>query len=284
MTIVVNEAEDIVNQLTEAPRSRCGISWAAVLAGAVVTAALTLLLLSLGVGLGMSVVSPWSGSGVSATTFKIGTGIYLIVIAMIASGLGGHITGRLRHRYSGIHDNEVYFRDTANGFVAWAVATVVGAAFLASAANGAIGMTTSAAAHTGSSAQAMPYVDRLLRVDSTKTAAQPVTSGSERGSRAELERLLGASLRDHKDMAPDDRTYVTQVVMRQTGLNQAEAQKRVEDVSNTAKADIDAARKSALQLSLWLAASLFLGAFASAIAAAEAGAFRDRNWGVRTTA
>jgi hypothetical protein len=283
MTIVVNEAEGIVNQMTDVVAPQSGISWAAVLAGAAVTAALTLLLLSLGVGLGMSVVSPWSGAGVSATTFKIGTGLYLIVVAMIASALGGHITGRLRHRYSGIHDNEVYFRDTANGFVAWAVATVVGAAFLASAASGAAGMVASATVHAGPNAQAMPYVDRLLRVDPTATAGQPLP-GSEQESRAELGRLLGPSLRDRKDMTANDRTYVTQVVMRRTGLNQADAQKRVEEVSNQAKADIDAARKSALQFSLWLAASLFLGAFASAIAAAEAGGFRDRNWGMRTTA
>jgi hypothetical protein len=78
--------------------SVAGVSWAAVAAGAIASCALTLVLLSFGIGLGLSVVSPWSGSGVSSPTFKIGTGLYLIVIAMLASSIGGYIAGRLRSR------------------------------------------------------------------------------------------------------------------------------------------------------------------------------------------
>jgi hypothetical protein len=66
----------------------------------------------------LSVVSPWAGAGVSATTFKIGIGLYLIVIAMLSSSIGGYIAGRLRTRRIGVHSDEVYFRDTAHGFVA----------------------------------------------------------------------------------------------------------------------------------------------------------------------
>ena len=73
--------------------SVAGVSWAAVAAGAVVSCALTLVVLAFGIGLGLSVVSPWGGSGVSATTFKIGTGLYLVVIAMLSSSIGGYIAG-----------------------------------------------------------------------------------------------------------------------------------------------------------------------------------------------
>src|SRR5579859_5325473 len=110
--------------------SVAGVSWAAIAAGAVVTYALTLVLLAFGVGLGLSVVSPWSGAGVGANTFKIGTGLYLIVIAMLSSSIGGYIAGRLRSRWVGVHTDEVYFRDTAHGFVAWAFASVIGAVML----------------------------------------------------------------------------------------------------------------------------------------------------------
>jgi membrane protein DedA with SNARE-associated domain len=96
--------------------SIAGVSWPAVAAGAVVSCALTLALLVFGTGLGLSVVSPWAGAGVSATTFKIGTGLYLVVIAMLASSIGGYIAGRLRTRWIGVHSDEVYFRDTAHGF------------------------------------------------------------------------------------------------------------------------------------------------------------------------
>src|SRR5207237_9597107 len=67
-----------------------GVSWGAVLAGAVASCAVTLFLLALGTGLGLSAVSPWGNSGVSATTFKIGTGLYFIVMAMISSAIGGY--------------------------------------------------------------------------------------------------------------------------------------------------------------------------------------------------
>src|SRR6202046_1584436 len=116
-----------------------GISWASVTAGAVVSCALTFVLLAFGVGLGLSVVSPWAGAGVSATTFKIGTGLYLIVIAMMSSSVGGYIAGRLRTRWIGVHSDEVYFRDTAHGFIAWAFASVLGVLLLASPASHLVG-------------------------------------------------------------------------------------------------------------------------------------------------
>ena len=78
--------------------SVAGVSLAAVAAGAIVSCALTIVLIAFGIGLGLSVVSPWAGSGVSASTFKIGTGLYLVVIAMMSSSIGGYIAGRLRSR------------------------------------------------------------------------------------------------------------------------------------------------------------------------------------------
>src|ERR1700710_466409 len=134
-----------------------GVSWPAVTAGAIVSCALTFVLLAFGVGLGLSVVSPWAGSGVSTSTFKIGTGLYLIVIAMLSSSIGGYLAGRLRTRWIGVRSDEVYFRDTAHGFVAWAFASVLGAILLASpassllggAASGATQATASAASRSG---------------------------------------------------------------------------------------------------------------------------------------
>ena len=90
-------------------------------------------------------------------------------------------------------------------------------------------------------------------------------------------------MRDRQDLSGADRVYVAQIVARQTGLPTADAAKRVDDVVTQMKIDLDSARKATLHLALWLTASLFMGAFAASIAAAEAGAFRDRNWGVRTT-
>src|SRR6202162_3050307 len=119
------------------------ISWGAVAAGGFANAALTLLLMAFGAGMGFSAVSPWAGSGVSATTFKVGTGLYLIVVAMIASSIGGYLAGRLRTKWVGVHTDEVYFRDTAHGFLAWAFATVLSAAVLTTAASQIVGVASS---------------------------------------------------------------------------------------------------------------------------------------------
>jgi hypothetical protein len=259
-----------------------GVSWAAVAAGAVVSCALTLLLLALGVGLGLSVVSPWAGSGVSATTFKIGTGLYLIVIAMLSSSIGGYIAGRLRSRWIGVHTDEVYFRDTAHGFITWAFASVLGAVLLASPATSLLGGAASGISQgaAASASQAGPmegYVDTLLRSD---TPAAP-NAANPSDSRNEMVRLFANSFHNGGDLKPNDRAYVSKVVAARTGMSQSDADKRVNDVVTQIKAETDAARKAAAHLAFWLTASLLLGAFCASLAATEGGGLRDGTWGNR---
>src|SRR3954462_1396055 len=256
-----------------------GVSWGAVLAGAVASCAVTLFLLALGTGLGLSAGSPWGNSGVSATTFKIGTGLYFIVMAMISSAIGGYLAGRLRTKWTGVHGDEVYFRDTAHGFLAWAFASALGAVLLASPASSLVGGAASGATQAAASAasQAGPmdgYVDTLMRSD---TAAS--NAGNAQDSRGEMVRLFSSSLRNGGDLKPADRTYVAKVVAARTGLSQADAEKRVNEVVTQAKADVDAARKATAQLAFWLTASLLLGAFCASLAATEGGGLRDGTWG-----
>jgi len=261
--------------------SVAGVSWPAVTAGAVVSCALTLVLIAFGLGLGLSVVSPWDGAGVSASTFKIGTGLYLVVIAMLSSSIGGYIAGRLRTRWTGVHSDEVYFRDTAHGFIAWALASVLGAVLLASPASSLIGGGSSAAVQGAASASrsggAMDgYVDTLLRADTP--AAQQNNANESRG---ELARLFVSSFRNDSEFKPADREYVSKVVAARTGLSQADADKRVNEVVTQAKSDIDAARKATAQLAFWLTASLLIGAFCASLAATEGGGLRDGTWKTR---
>ena len=260
--------------------SMAGVSWPAVTAGAIVSCALTLVLIAFGVGLGLSVVSPWAGSGVSATTFKIGTGLYLIVIAMLSSSIGGYLAGRLRTRWVGVHSDEVYFRDTAHGFIAWALASVLGAVLLASPAGSLISGTASGATQgaTAAASRGGPmdgYVDTLLRSDNP--ASQAAGNGNE--TRGELLRLFASSFRNSGELKPADRDYVSKVVAARTGLSHADADKRVNDVVTQAKTDLDAARKASAQLAFWLTASLLVGAFCASLAATEGGGLRDGTWG-----
>jgi hypothetical protein len=259
-----------------------GVSWGAIMAGGIATSALSLLLLALGAGLGFSSVSPWSNSGVSSTTFNIGAGLYLIVMAMIASTIGGYLAGRLRTKWVGVHTHEVFFRDTAHGFLAWAFAAVLSAAFLASAASH---LATGASAGLGQAAgiaanrtlvDGIPmnnFVDTLLRADPAANRA-PL----DPAARAEILRLFAVSLRDGGELAASDRAYVAQVVAARTGLSQADAEKRVTDVTIQAKTALDNARSAAAHLSLWLTASLLIGAFCASLAATEGGQLRDGSW------
>jgi hypothetical protein len=259
-----------------------GVSWAAVVAGAITSLALTLVLLSLGAGLGFSVVSPWANSGVSTTTFEIGTGLYFIVMAMISSALGGYLAGRLRNRWIGVQPTEVHFRDTAHGFLAWALASVLGAILLASPATSLVRGMASGAMQSAASSQTGPmdaYVDTLLRRDNP--ASDNSANAGVAETRQELTRLLVADFRSGAEPSATDRSYMAKLVAARTGLSQADADKRVNDTMTQIKSDLDKARKAAMQLAIWLTLSLFIGAFAAALAATEGGGLRDGTWGNR---
>jgi len=262
------------------------ISWGAVAAGGFANAALTLLLMAFGAGMGFSAVSPWASSGISAATFNISAGIYLIVIAMLASTIGGYLAGRLRTRWTAVHTDEVFFRDTAHGFMSWACAVVISAAALGAAGSAIVSGASASLAQTGpQGGPAAFYVDELFRpaaapgAGPTAAAAgtpAAVQTTADPAVRAEVNRLLLRSLRDRTDGAAADRTYLGQLVATRAGLPQADADKRVTDVLNQAKSDLDKARSAAAKLALWLTAALLAGALCGSLAAIEGGQLRDR--------
>jgi len=271
----------VVSEVVEPPMA--GVSWPAVVAGAVASCALTLVLLSFGAGVGFSVVSPWANSGVSASSFELGTGLYFIVMAMISSAVGGYLAGRLRNRWIGVQSSEVHFRDTAHGFLAWALASVLGAILLASPAASLLGGAASGTVQAASSSQATgpmsSYVDALLRPENP-TPENTANAGSGQ-TRQELARLLTADFRNGDEPSAADRSYLAKVVAARAGLSPVDADKRVNDVIAQAKQDLDKARKAAEHLAIWLTLSLFIGAFSAALAATEGGGLRDGTWGKR---
>jgi hypothetical protein len=268
------------------------VSWGAVLAGGIAATAVTLVLLAFGVGVGFSVISPWGDQGVSSTTLHVGAGIYLVVMAMLASTVGGYLAGRLRNRWAGVHHDEVYFRDTAHGFLAWAFATVLTAGVLGGAtthilAGASAGLAPAAASSANPAGNPTDvYVEKLLRVDADTPPAAPGAGGSGQqtrannyyGSRAELGRVIASGMTKGKDVSATDRTYAAKIVARRTGMSQADAEKRVNETIAEAKKAADDARKVAAKLSLWLAASMLAGALAASLAATEGGLLRDSPW------
>jgi hypothetical protein len=247
--------------------------------GAFVAAALSLILLALGAGLGLSSVSPWSNVGASASTFSTAAVAWLILMQVISSSMGGYLAGRLRTKWANIHTDEVYFRDTAHGFLAWTVALVVTAASLTSAATYMVGGAASsveggAAIATGGQADGREldsdayFVDTLFRSDGVKPDSNDASLHGEVG------RILAKSPRQG-DLPAADKSYLAQLVAARTGLSRTDAEKRVSDVVAGAQEAADTARKAIAHALLWVFLALLIGAFCASLAATVGGRQRD---------
>lgn len=254
-----------------------GVSWAAVIGGAFVSAALSLILLALGTGLGFSSVSPWSNMGASASTVGKAAIAWLIVTQIMAFAMGGYLAGRLRTKWVHVHTDEVYFRDTAHGLLVWAVGLVVTASFLASAATsiaggvaqrGSNGIALAAGADTSMLNPNDYIIDTLFRSNGT------VPDSNDASQRGEAARILAHALRQGA-IPPTDKTYLAQVVSARTGLSQADAKTRVADVFEEAQRSAESARKALAHLSLWLFVALLSGAFCASYAGTIGGKQRD---------
>jgi hypothetical protein len=209
--------------------SSSGMSWTAALGGGFVTAALSLILLGPGTGLGLSSVSPWSNVDVS--TSKIGRAaiLWLILMQIMSSSLSGYLAGRLRRKWATTHTDEVHFRDTAHGFLALAVALVITAGFMVSASASMVGAATSSdmdgrimgvQAEQRELAPNEYCIDTLFRSD----RAKPDTNAAL--VRGEAGRIFANALR-RGDVSAPGRSYLAQLVAARTGLSQADADKRV---------------------------------------------------------
>ncbi len=261
------------------------VSWGAILAGGFTAAAVSLIVVAFAVGAGLSVVSPWEGEGISATTASWSAGLFLVVVAMIASTFGAYITGRLRPAWDDVNVHERFFRDTAHGFVAWAFATVLtvtilagaGTHLLAAVSAGAIPAAGAGAARAASSSGDI-YADRLLRTGPQTDGRATAPAADQAVMRAELLRIIAPATRKGGEVSPDDRAYAARVIAARTGLPQAEAEQRVSQTIAQARDATDKARRAAAKFSLWIAISLLAGAFSGSLAAAEGGKLRNEHW------
>lgn len=295
---IMPEGQTAVSAFTDdGDASASGVSWAAIFAGAAAAAALSFILIILGFGLGLSAVSPWANSGASATTIGRSTIIWIAFTQIAASGLGGYLAGRLRVKWAKVHSDEVYFRDTAHGFIAWAVASLATAAFLTSAVNSvlsggiqvgaaavqtatSVAMTTTTNSEAANSSPTGYFVDTLFRSPRSGPDAMDVTT------RQEAMKIFANDLRSG-GLNLEDSQYLSQVVAKRTGLSQADAEKRVNDTyvkfskaingaETAAKETADKARKAAAYSALWMFVALLCGAFVASLCATFGGRQRDR--------
>jgi len=287
------------NAALPAESSRSAVSWGAVIAGAVIAAAVSAMLVIGGTGLGFLSMSPWGDEGASGSTLAIGSVIWLLVSQIIAYGVAGYITGRLRTKWMDAHSDEIYFRDTAHGFLVWALSAVIGLAMLGSAVSSAVSGTAKAgAAVAGAGASAVAagaseavqgnadklsldyFTDMLMRPN------EPSAAAGQGDARQEASRILARSAANG-ELSDADRAYLAKLVAQQTGMDEAAAQQRIGEIEKQAKETAqqaeqkareaaDAARKAAAAFALWAFASLLIGAFVASFSATVGGRARDR--------
>lgn len=285
----------------DATRSLSAVSWGAIAAGAAAAASLSLILLILGVGLGLSSVSPWARAGVGATAFGVSTILWLTLTQLLASAMGGYLAGRLRTKWTEVHTDEVYFRDTAHGFLAWAVASLATAALLTSVIGSIVGggaqagaaVASGVASSAGSavSARMAPatdggpmayFVDALFRRSPSAAGSDERAAGRDA---AEVGRIF-MNVSRTEPLPAEDIRYVGQLVAQRTGLSQQDAEKRVTDTYARAQLQLrdaevaardaaDKARKASAYGALWLFVSLLVGAFVASLSATFGGRRRD---------
>ena len=285
----------------DAPAS--AVSWGAIVAGGAAAAALSLILLILGAGLGLTSLSPYGGQGASAMALGFSAIVWVMVTQALASGMGGYLAGRLRTRWAGVQGDEVFFRDTAHGFLAWALATLATAALLTSAIGSVVGGAVKAGATVAGSAAtaavagaaqgegngtgqgpAAYFIDSMFRRPAGPAQAGEVAPAGPVPA-AEVARILAQASQD-KPLAPEDQRYLGQLVAERTGLPPQEAEQRVADTvarmqakareaEAAAREAADKARKAGITATLWLFVSMLLGAFCASLAATWGGRERD---------
>lgn len=271
--------------------ARSAVSWGAVIGGAVIAAALMATLMTGGAGLGLLSVSPWQNDGASMTTVAVGTIVWMFLTHIISYAIAGYVTGRLRTKWTDPRSDEIYFRDTAHGFLVWALSVAVGIVvygfMLGSVVSGtakagaqAVSGAASQVANVEDPAASMDYfADALLRSDGLDVEDRDADVRREVGLILSTSALKG-------EISEADQTYLVRVISERADIEESEARARLNEISEQAKQAVeeaettareaaDAARKYLAALSLWAFAALLLGAFVASFSATIGGRARD---------
>lgn len=291
------------------------VEWSAIFAGAVVASAIIVLMTAFGSAIGLSLVSPYHGP--SPALFYVALALWFTWITVSSFVAGGYLTGRLRRPIDGATQHEVHVRDAAHGLIVWALAVVIGTSLATFSVSSAVTtLSLSSAVKTGgdpakSNASAMALnavmnldpmgyeIDALFRNDAAaaptrsaptgKNAAAAVATAATRGAaletpREEVSRILAMTVANGA-LSKDDRAYLAHVLVSRAGLSQAEAEKRLDALSEQMKtsaekirAATEIARKSGILLAFLATASMVLGAAAAWWGAGVGGRHRDENF------
>lgn len=283
MTIFEEEAA-VVTTTDADPRSY--LDWPAVIAGAVVASAISLVLITFGSAIGLSLTSPFDNDGMSAVGLGIALGLWLVWVQVSSFMAGGYVTGRMRRRAYDASEHESDVRDGMHGLVMWGTGVLVGALFLALSASGA---ATTAATVAGGAAQAA--VEKMADAASGANPLSYAVDTAFRGGRPEAtnasdarDEAMGIVARGiaQGEISEADRTYLAQVIAARTGVPEDQAKARVDTMitnaqqaAEEAKQQAERAKRFAVIAAFVTAASLAISAAAAFWAAGMGGKHRD---------
>jgi hypothetical protein len=211
----------------------------------------------------LSSISLWPRSGLSASRAAPLALIWVILVQAISCAMGGYLAGRLRTRWATLHTHEVYFRDTAHGFLVWAVGLVISVAFLSSVA-----LSIAKEGPVRTEGLDDYYVNLLFRT------AHPAVETTDASLRAEAKEVLAMAVLE-PTIRPRDKTYLADMVAARTGLARPQAETRVDETVSDYRHAVDAARKAVAHSLYWLFAALLVGAFCGSFSATIGGRRRD---------
>ena len=300
----------VATPVAVAPASdRPYVDWSPVVAGAVAAAAISFVLLTFGAAVGLSLTSPWPNSGASLWVVALAVAWWAVLVQIGSFAAGGYLAGRMRRPFADATLDERQFRDSAHGFLVWALGIVLGGLLLAMTTGAAVQGTAQSGVLGNDRADASRPVDYatdlLLRPGTLPAQGAPTQDGqgqadaptgaqtgasagasaqSERDLaviRSEAERIFGATIRNEQ-FAARDRDYLTSILQQRFGLDQAAAQSRVDAAINEARdleiarrEQVETARRASVIAGFIIAATLLLGCVASCYAAALGGRHRD---------
>lgn len=264
------------------------VDWPAIFAGTIFATAISFVLLTFGSALGLSLASPYEGSGMSLFWFSIVAALWLLWVQISSFIAGGYLTGRLRRRKHDATEDESDIRDGSHGLIVWALGALLGA-FIAvmgisgMASTAANSISTIAAGGAGAAAEGEDplsgaydlLVDRFLR--SGDPAAPPVSAEA----RDEIGRVLTTAVLDGA-LNDADRQYLATTIAARAGLDEAQAQQRVDALLADAQAAeaearqaAETARKVAMIAAFVTAASFLVSAVGAYYGATLGGNHRD---------
>lgn len=250
------------------------IQWSAVIAGAVAAAALATVLHSFAGAIGLAVSSTAPTWRDTSFALWMLSGLYLILVALAAYGLGGYVAGRLRSALIGGTADDVEVRDGAHGLLVWAIATLLTGLLLALAVPALSRIAAPSGGEVGPSSSIggeniFAYdLDRLFRSD-------PTLDGTDlEYNRAEAGRIL-LTATGHAGLTTEDEAHLTRLVAGRTGLSEADAEERVQSVIGSARQNVRRARQATVLLAFMTGTAAILGLAAAWFAAGLGGRHRD---------